>query len=371
MTTADHEDHFTIFLASLEGGGIQKATIRLINELLMQGINVTLVTINGSGPIRNEIPSRCQFVDLKCKRTRSAFFATLKYLISNHPHIGITSQTHLNVLLIILRLLCGYPKKLFVREHNTFTKENVFSGALSERIRIPLIILFYPYCTQVIAVSESVAKSIKKFTKIKKPIRIIRNGLDIRTIEKRQLDTTYLQDGRTENGSKLIVGVGRLSKQKNFQDLLKAFSILLKRIDAKLFILGEGEERILLENIANQLNIQDSVFLPGFIDNPYPIIANADVFVSSSQWEGFSNVIIEALACGAPIVATDCPGGPKDILEDKPFARIVNMGDPIALANGIEEILNADLNRNLITEYAETFDISNVAKEYVALINSE
>jgi len=367
----DNGNHFTFFLASLEGGGIQKATTRLIKELIAQGVKITLVTINGSGPIRSEIPSKCQFVDLNVKRTRYSFFPLLKYLRTSHPNIGISSQTHLNVLLIIIRLLCGYPKKLFVREHNTFTSENVFLGNLSESIRIPLIRIFYPHCTQIIAVSESVANSIKLFTGIKESIRVIWNGLDISNIEEKQHVSGYLQKVELENSCKVIVGVGRLSKQKSFRDLLEAFSILINKIDAKLYILGEGEERELLEGKAHQLKIQDHVYLPGFIDNPYPIIANADVFVSPSSWEGFSNVIIEALACGTPIVATDCPGGPKDILQDKPFARIVEKGNPRELANGIEEILSTNLNRILIKKYAERFDISRVAKAYIELIKTE
>lgn len=371
MNTAPKEtEHLTFFLASLEGGGIQKATMRLLRELIRRDIRPTLVVVNGTGPTRKDVPENCDLVDLNCKRTRFALFALLKYLRSEKPLVGISSQTHLNVLMIILRFLSSYPKHLVVREHNTFNQENIKTGGLMERSRVWLIRFFYRFSSEFVAVSESVAKSITEFAKYKKEIRVIRNGIDVNEV--RELKSRPPDHPWSENAGdkKLIVGLGRLARQKNFSDLLIALSRLKMPTQARLLILGEGSELENLKVLSRELQIEDRVDFPGYIENPYPILSQADVFVSPSRWEGFGNVVLEALACGVPIVATDCPGGPADILEGKPFARIVPLDDPHTMAEAIEELLMKNINRAEIIQYAQQFSIGIIAQEYIDMTSA-
>jgi glycosyltransferase involved in cell wall biosynthesis len=370
MNTAPKEtEHMTFFLASLEGGGIQKATMRLLRELIRRDIHTTLVVVNGTGPTRKDVPEGCDLVDLNCKRTRFALFALLKHLVREKPSIGISSQTHLNVLMIILRFLSGYPKHLVVREHNTFSEENINTGGLFERSRVRLIRYFYRFSSEFVAVSESVANSITEYAKYKKEIRVIRNGIDVnevRELKNRPPDHPWLENA---SNKKLIVGIGRLSRQKNFPDLLVAFSQLRVPTQTRLLILGEGSELENLKVLSCELQIEDRVAFPGYIQNPYPILARADVFVSPSRWEGFGNVVLEALACGAPIVATDCPGGPADILEGNPYSRIVPEDEPRTMAKAIEELLMKKTDRAQVIQYAQQFSIEIIAQQYIDMIS--
>lgn len=362
-------EKITFFLASLEGGGIQKATMRLIQEFIKKNIQVELVAVNAKGRIRNEIPEGCSVIDLKCSKTRYAFFRLIRYLFSEKPLIAISSQTHLNVLIIVARLLTGYPKHLIVREHITFNTEIATDKKIQERVRPWMIRSFYPFASRFVTVSADSARSIHKYAEYKKEIRVIQNGLNINSIHSmsnRPSMHPWLSDHKN---IKTIVGMGRLSPQKNFFDLLRAFSLLENKQDYRLVILGEGLELEKLKKASADLYIQDCVDFPGFVENPYPILARADVFVLSSKWEGFANVIIEALACGVPIVATNCPGGPSDILTDKPFARIVPISDPSAMSNAIEEMLTIQKNKEEIIEHARTYDIQEIAQQYIDLIN--
>lgn len=363
------KEQLTLFLASLEGGGIQKAAMRLIQELIRRKILITLVVINGTGPVRKEIPDGCLLVDLNCNRTRFAFFALLKYLLRAKPSIGISSQTHLNVLMIILRGLSRYPKQLIVREHNAFNQDNLKTRKLLERARIWLIRYFYPFTSKFVAVSSSVAKSIHKYARYKKDIQVIQNGIDLNQIRRlisHSLDYPWYKNIKDK---KLIVGMGRLSRQKNFLDLLIAFSHMKDLANTHLLIMGEGLELENLKTMSQKLQIGDKVDFLGFIPNPYPILAQADVFVLSSRWEGFSNVVLEALACGVPIVATDCSGGPADILEGKSFARIVPLDDRTAMSNSITELLGKKIDRTQIIQYAQQFNIEIVAQQYIDMIS--
>lgn len=361
-------NHLTFFLASLEGGGIQRATMRLIRELIRRDISITLVVINASGPVREEVPAGCELVDLQSKRTRFALPALLKYLRREQPGYAISSQTHLNVLLIILRALSGYPKLLVVREHNTFNAENIRKWKFSERIRPVLIRLFYPYSSRFVAVSENIALSVKKYVRYKKAIQVVHNGVNIaelRELAGQLLDYPHVKDLTAE---KLVISLGRLSYQKNYVALLHAFALLNDSSPVRLIILGEGEERAKLEALRLKLQLGKIVEFPGFLANPYPLLNRADVFVLSSRWEGFSNAVLEALACGVPIVATDCPGGPAELLKGLSFARVVGQDDPQAMADAIRELLNSKVAKESIFTFAEQFNIAGIAQKYLDML---
>lgn len=327
-----------------------------------------MVVVNAKGPLREEIPNECTLIDLDCGRTRHAFFRLMLYFLSEKPDIVISSQTHLNLLVICIRMLIGFPRHLIVREHITFNKEFFKNKRLLERMRPWIIQHCYPFASKVVAVSKSSADSIHLFTKLNKEVHVIQNGLNLNLIRQK---ANELQNHQWLNNSsvKLIIGIGRLTHQKDFSTLLRAFYQLKNPQNYRLLILGEGAELTSLKSLAEELNIQDYVDFPGFIHNPYPFLASANIFVLPSRWEGFANVVIEALACGIPIVATDCPGGPADILAEKSFSRIIPMEDSRAMARSIEELLACKNEKASIINYSEEFSIENVAQKYINLIN--
>jgi glycosyltransferase involved in cell wall biosynthesis len=177
-----------------------------------------------------------------------------------------------------------------------------------------------------------------------------------------KLDHRWFED----NEDPVILGVGRLNEQKDFQTLLRAFANVLKKRHAYLVILGEGEERSSLEVLSEELNVAHRVHMPGFVRNPYKYMARSDVFVLSSKFEGFGNVIVEAMACGCPVVSTNCRSGPTEILENGKWGRLVPVEDPLRMSNAINESIASPLPPS--KERAQDFTAEVIMDQYCSLI---
>jgi glycosyltransferase involved in cell wall biosynthesis len=168
-----------------------------------------------------------------------------------------------------------------------------------------------------------------------------------------------------------LLSVGRLSAEKDFPTLLRALAMLRSRRPLRLLILGEGEKRSELESLTASLGINEDVSLPGFEVNPFQYMARCAAFVLSSTWEGFGNVLVEALACGAQIVSTDCPGGPREILAGGKYGLLVHPGDPTSMAAAVDYLLEHPLSRNRLRERAKDFTIEAILPQYLRLLFPE
>jgi glycosyltransferase involved in cell wall biosynthesis len=165
----------------------------------------------------------------------------------------------------------------------------------------------------------------------------------------------------------VVLGVGRLSPQKDFATLIRAFARVRMHRPARLMILGHGPERASLEALALAQGLADSVLLPGWVTNPYAFMARAGVFVLSSRWEGLPSVLIEALVCGTPVVATDCLSGPREILEDGRYGRLVPVGDEEALAAAIDAALAGEVPPPPATSW-EPYELDRVVSRYLEVL---
>ncbi len=357
----------TFLIASLAGGGIQKATVRLVAEFIRNGYAVTLVAVNAQGPVRKEVPENCELVDLECLRAGRALIKLMRYLSASKPEVLISAQTHINLLAILARALSGQPRRLVVCEHIALHGARQGSRGLFEILRPLLIRLFYPAASKVVAVSRAAAQSLSAFG-LKQEVQVIHNGLDtakIRVQASEQVGHPWL----AQDDFKLVLGIGRLSAQKNFRLLLRAFA-LLPGARNRLIILGEGPEQAQLLALAEELGVLDRVDFPGFVDNPFPFLARCNAFVLSSKWEGFANVVIEALACGAPIISTDCPGGPGEIFENGRYGRLVPLDDVPALAGAIQQCLEQTVDKKALIRFSQQFSIQNTAARYIMILES-
>ena len=175
--------------------------------------------------------------------------------------------------------------------------------------------------------------------------------------------------GQVSGDTKLILSAGRLHDQKNYKLLINAFSVVLKEIDARLVIMGEGELREELENMVQDLNIAHAVLMPGWVDNPYSIMARANLFVSASNFEGFPRAITEAVICGCPIVSTDCPSGPREILEGGRWGYLTPVNDQEALVTAILESLSKDVDRSALKARGLVYDVDTIIEEYESLFH--
>ena len=170
------------------------------------------------------------------------------------------------------------------------------------------------------------------------------------------------------DGPPVILAVGRLDAQKDFPTLLAAFARLLTRRPARLIVLGEGKKRPHLLSLARRLGVAEHVDFPGFADNPYAFMARASLFVLSSRREGLPTVLIEAMACGCPVVSTDCPYGPREILEDGRHGPLAPVGDAEALAAAMARTLDAPPRPEALRERASFFNVARAINRYEELL---
>jgi glycosyltransferase involved in cell wall biosynthesis len=184
---------------------------------------------------------------------------------------------------------------------------------------------------------------------------------------KEQIDHEWFIEGSPP----FILGVGRFSTQKDFPTLIRAFSIVQKQMPARLMILGEGEDRPQIEALVRDLGLTSEVALPGFVSNPYAFMSRAAVFVLSSVYEGLPTVLIEAMAVGTPVVSTDCPSGPREILEFGKYGKLVPIGDSEAIANAIVTTLKHPIDVEALRQQAQKFSLENTVNGYLELINPE
>lgn len=352
-----------IFMPSLDGGGAERVTILLLNELSRRGHDIDLLVANGKGVYRQQVHPSINIIDFDKNRVASCLLPLVRYLRVVQPEALLSVMNYTNVIAILAKKLAGVKSRLVLTEHNN--AEQALKNAVSIRYKIVNVLTrwLYKSADEIVCVSEGVAESIYKTVGVpKSKLSVIYNPVvhpGINLLAAQSLSHPFIP----ENGELFMIAVGRLTAQKNFPNLIKAFRLVRNSVPAKLVILGEGEERQSLSELLESLELEEHVLMPGFVDNPYAWMRLADVFVLSSSWEGLPTVLIEALACGTKVVSTDCPSGPMEILENGLWGELVACDNAEALAAGI---LKAYANHNTpnIGERLKLFSMEYAADRY-------
>jgi glycosyltransferase involved in cell wall biosynthesis len=329
------KERLAFFLPGLYEGGAERVFINLAKGISEQGYAVDLVLSRAEGPYMSQIPDTVRLVDLKAPRVLGSVPALVNYLNHEHP-TALLSAMFANVIALWARRLCSVPLQLIITEHNTLSSIVKYKNDLRWWLYPKLAGRFYPWADNIVAVSNDVADDLTRVAKIPHElIEVVYNPVitpDLQAKSQEPLEHPWFTDGEYP----VILAVGRLTYQKAFDVLIHAFSLVRKSFHARLLIIGEGEERPALESLIRQLGLEADVKLMGFVKNPYPYMSHASLFVLSSRWEGLPTVLIEALYLGMPIIATDCPGGSREILKDGQFGRLVPVDTPLILAEAIE-----------------------------------
>ena len=350
-----------LFIPTLNGGGAERVMLLLAEEFTNCSHDVDLLLVRAVGPYLSQIPPSVRIINFNRKKPLTSIPFIISYLRRERPQAVISSFSHANLAMLWAIKLSFLKITSIVREENILSMDLKVSKNISSSIMPWLIKIFYPMATRVVSVSKGVANDLALTTGLKdNNMSIIYNPIDIYSIQSKALlrvDHPWL----IENKFPVIISVGRLCEQKDFLTLIKAFSFVNQTIDAKLIILGDGEMRSQLEQKIDEFKLYDKIDLPGFVDNPFAFIARSSLFVLSSRWEGFGNVIVEALACDTPIVATNCPSGPSEILCQGKYGRIVPVGNSEALALEIIATLKGDIPR-----FNQHKAISRFAKKKIA-----
>lgn len=356
-----------IFLPSLRGGGAERVMLLLAQGFAEQGISVDMVLAKAEGPYLKQVPDTVRVVDLNASRVLTSLPGLVRYLRRERPSAVLSALDHANIIAIIARRIARISARVVVSVHSTISISSKESGTTWGRL-MPLFMRWhYPSADTIVAISRSVADDLAPLIRIpKEEIHVIYNPVVSPELFVR-VGQPVTHPWFLSKAFPIVIAVGRLTKAKDFPTLLRAFALVKSHCDAKLVILGEGEERGRLEEMIKSLNLQDDVDMPGFVDNPYAYMKRANLFVLSSQWEGLGMVLIEAMACGTPVVATDCLSGPREILEDGKWGKLVPVGDSKALAEAILDTLRNPSDTDPSVR-ARDFSVERAVREYANVL---
>ena len=343
MKQGGEQNRLALFLPSLSGGGAERVMVTLANGFALRGYRVDVVLACAQGPYLADVDARVRIVDLQAGRVIKALWPLARYLRRERPAALLAAMNHANVVAVLAQKWAGVSTRVVVSERITISIEAGRARGWSARAVYALVPRLYRQANAIVAVSRAAARDLEQFAGLPAgAVHAIYNPVEWDRIQRRMAEPVphpWLQPGQIRP---VILAIGRLTEQKDFATLLRAFAAVRASTDARLLILGEGELREELQALAQSLGLgPDDVQMPGFVANPFAYMARAAVFVLSSRWEGLPGVLIQAMACGTPVVSTDCLSGPREILEDGRWGRLVPVGDVEALAQAIRAVLSS------------------------------
>jgi glycosyltransferase involved in cell wall biosynthesis len=387
--------------AGFAGGGIERSMLALSKALLAQGLAVDLVVGGAEGELIGEVPEQATVVEAKPSplwRVRLAALAAdratlgllmthklrplkplrrlrrlptlVRYLESARPNAVLAAEAHHNLMMVWARRLAGLDCRIVLSEHVHASSHDARFNAWANHDLLPLLRRAYLQADAIVTVSNGLADDLAaraelprdRITRVYNPVV----GPDLLPKANQPLDHPWFATGAPP----VILGAGRLHPQKDFATLIRALAALRSRRPARLVILGartDAEYAVALQALAAELGVAQDVDMPGFAHNPFAFMRRAAVFVLSSRYEGLGNVLIEALACGTPVVSTDCPSGPAEILDNGRFGRLVPVGDVAALARAIEDVLDNPAVESLRAR-ARLFTVERATDRYLRLL---
>ncbi|TYS69862.1 glycosyltransferase [Sutcliffiella horikoshii] len=354
-------------LASLGGGGVERVTLNLAEEFAKRGYDVDLLVADAKGEYMDLVPDSVNLVDLKKPRLLSCIPDIKKYLIERKPDAFISGKDYINLTVIMAKLLARSKTNLIVTTHTNISRQLEVLNSRSFKVIARLVKYFYRFANHIVGVSTGVADDLYHITGINKSkIHVVYNPVvtdELLTKAQQDVEHPWFNEDVP-----VAVTVGRFDKAKDYPTLLNAMRVLQDSRKVRLIVVGDGAEKDHLLSLVVQYKLNDVVDFVGFQSNPYPYMRKADLFVLSSAYEGFGVVVAEALAVGTPVVSTDCPSGPGEILEGGKYGTLVNVGDYIGLARGMDAALKSPMPKEKLLERSLFFTIKNSADSYEKLI---
>jgi exopolysaccharide biosynthesis WecB/TagA/CpsF family protein len=360
--------HVAFYMHDLSGGGVERMRLALIAALRARGVRTTLVVGAKTGPLVSLLPADLTVVELGCAGTVAAVKPLARFLRSARPDVLVASLDHNNITALLAGRRAASGARIVICQHNALSAER----ARGWRYRaVPFLYrLLQRDADGVVAVSQGVAADLASTARIPaERITVIHNPVITPDFADR-MQGAPPHPWLADRDCPVFVFAGRLTPQKDPETLLRAMARLVADTPARLIVLGEGELRDALALLACRLGISDDVCFCGFQANPLPWLRHATACVSSSRYEGLGNVIIEALACGTPVIACDCPYGPSEILLGGAFGRLVPVGDPDALAEAMAAQLRADPHPETLRMRAAGFTAAACAQAHLSLFEA-
>lgn len=388
-STAENSKAESVLFAlnSLAGGGAERSTILTVANWPSSDLRPELLLGSLEGPYAKELPEQLPITIVgELRRVKVfAYLSLLRKAIRKTGAVAIVATGAQAKVLLVGRALRLLPPIAII-----LVQRNDYESKLRSRCKTTIGLFLARRTTRpifrradaIVGISQGVSTGMETALKVPRgSVTTILNPVDRLVIAKAiEAGTEKTKNAGTTTCETLtrkmqlfeecarprVITVGRLVQQKAHSDLLEAFALLPKADRGSLTILGEGPLRETLEKKGNDLGISDELWMPGFVDNPWWFMARSDLFVLSSHWEGFGRVLVEALACGLPVVSTDCPSGPREILEGVVKARLCPVGDVDAMASGILALIHS--GRATSPQDFSRFEPHSVAKDYEALV---
>ncbi|MEQ8822382.1 MAG: glycosyltransferase [Sumerlaeia bacterium] len=359
------------YLPSLAGGGAERTILKLAARFSEIGIPTDLVLAKVKGAYTGDVPEAIRVLEIGSTSVKQRLPWLMKYLRRERPHAMITALDHGNVAGIAKKLSLSRTRVIYTIRNqlslelgpNRVAKEQARSFHIAKR--------FFRWADAVVGVSDGVCDDFADFADFPRHrIQTIYNPIVTPLLlEQAEAGVPDHPFFHREDRQPIIVGAGRLSSQKNFPCLMKAFAKMRREMPSRLLILGKGELLEKLESLGKDLGLgPDDFDLPGFQANPYRYFRHADLFVLSSNFEGLPGALSEALACGCPVVSTDCPSGPREILEDGRWGELVPVDDPDALAAAMLRTLRNPPKREICRARGMAFSQDRSVANYLKII---
>jgi glycosyltransferase involved in cell wall biosynthesis len=362
--------HIALLLPNLRVGGVEQIRLTLAQEFSNMGHQVTFVLRRAEGALLPAAVSRYPVIELGASNVRSTLLPLRRWLAANRPDVVIAGIWPLTCVAILAAF--GLNIKVIISDHNPLSKQYAAKGMLHRLVLRASVSALYPLAYARIGVSKVVARDIEKLGRLKRnSVSVIYNPLRA-NIAQPPSDLTKHSSIIWKDSSRLkILSVGSLKSQKNYALLIRAFCSISEEFNAELSIVGEGEQRSILEELVQNLGASDRVSLPGQRNDINEFYKNADLFVLTSDYEGFGNVIVEALSYGLTVVSTDCEGGPREILGDNQFGYLVSVGNVTELSNAMKKALVHPIDKRVLLQRASEFSPEVASSKYIELIQGK
>ncbi len=360
-----------IFLSTSGHSGVDRAMQHLIPELARRGYPVDLLKVRRHGPNLEVIPDGVRVIDLGSRHTYSCLPAVARYLRAERPAVLLSDKDRVNRTALAARLLARTGTPLVLSSGTTISIDLATRGRFERWLQRFSMGKLYPFADNVIVTSEGVADDMAAYTGLPReriqvtPSPVVPDAL-LETTPPRP-DHPWFEPGQPP----VVLGVGELGARKDFATLLRAFAMVRSERRCRLMILGRGRQREELLALAGQLGVEEDFALPGFTPSPWSYLAHAAVFAFTSRWEGLGFVLIEALAMGTPVVSTDCPSGPAEILQGGRYGPLVKIGDHEALAGHIRQLLDDPPPADELRRAAMPYTVSASADAYLQALGLE
>lgn len=356
-----------LFLPTLYSGGAERVQLNLARYFLDRGLRVDLVVCKYFGSLKDKVPEGVRLISLDARKVMFSAPTYLRYLRIARPSVVLSSVENASIISCIGKMLSSHRHRLLVRLDNSLSEPGILPLQMHRWPVMTAILSTFHAADGFVAVSDGLKAQLSRLPGLgNKQIRRIFNPI-LHEGFAAQADLTPALPSSIKPGEPFVLAVGRLHKQKGYTHLLQAFARVAKQRPSHLIILGEGGDREALQDLANSLGIAPYVHFLGYAPNPLAYMRHAAVFVLSSLAEGFGNVIVEALACGTPVISTDCPHGPRDILSGGRYGTLVRVGDVDTLAHAIVAKLSAPkpAMSEELKKHLQLFSIEAIGKHYI------